>query len=349
MARMTIQKLTLEASAQGNAMFVSVRKTLESSSSAASVQVFVAKETAPMELTVNFHAGEGTASADSVVGIVGEAIGILPTASRGTWHFDGWYTAASGGMLVTEGTLVSADIENLYAHWTEATVITFNANGGTISGATSIYAYQGWPLSESGTDLPTSTGGSSTPFFTGWWTAASGGSEVTADTIYDGTYTTLYAQYAATRDYRYIKLIITENAGDRLTQFSRMEFIDGQGNYFDYPSGVTFTSTNAGYDSAGSPAKILDHSVYTKMALTISPYPATIIYDLGSICLDATTYSRWQAYNANDTASWPGRRPSLQLYLSRNGASWDLADEVPYSLWPTTNYALAFTRTLFAT
>jgi|GEM_PF-1987695 len=58
-------------------------------------------------------------------------IGSLPTPTRSGYSFDGWYTAANGGIKITETTTVTTDI-TLYAHWiTNTYTVTYNTNGGS--------------------------------------------------------------------------------------------------------------------------------------------------------------------------------------------------------------------------
>ena len=68
--------------------------------------------------TVTFDANGGTCSTGSKSVTCNSAYGILPTASRTGYAFDGWYTSASGGTKITEETTVSATSgHTLYAHW----------------------------------------------------------------------------------------------------------------------------------------------------------------------------------------------------------------------------------------
>ena len=49
---------------------------------------------------------------------IGGKLTSLPTATRsGSYSFDGWYTAASGGTQITTAYTFSADT-TVYAHWT---------------------------------------------------------------------------------------------------------------------------------------------------------------------------------------------------------------------------------------
>ena len=86
---------------------------------------------------VTFNSNGGTVSGTSTKTVTsGEKYGTLPTATKSGYTFDGWYTSGSGGTRITENTTVSlTGNQTLYAHWTAKTyTITFNANGGNLSG-----------------------------------------------------------------------------------------------------------------------------------------------------------------------------------------------------------------------
>lgn len=69
--------------------------------------------------TVSFNANGGTVSQSSKSVTTGTAYGDLPTPTRSGYTFDGWYTAASGGIRMTSNTIVEDTADHtLYAHWT---------------------------------------------------------------------------------------------------------------------------------------------------------------------------------------------------------------------------------------
>ena len=116
----------------------------------------------------------------------GECVSTLPTPTRTGHAFDGWYTAASGGTKISASTTVSTNT-TYYAHWTvNQYTITFNANGGT--GGTSKKIDYGSAL---GT-LPTPVRDDYD--FGGWFTAASGGTQISASTNVTGD-KTYYAHW----------------------------------------------------------------------------------------------------------------------------------------------------------
>ncbi len=69
-------------------------------------------------INVSFDANGGTVSQNSKTVYYGQTYGSLPTPTRNHYTFAGWYTAKSGGALVTSETVVTAfSNQSLYAHW----------------------------------------------------------------------------------------------------------------------------------------------------------------------------------------------------------------------------------------
>ena len=149
--------------------------------------------------TVTFNANGGNLSGNSYITVkTGSRYGTLPTATKSGYTFDGWYTSGSGGTRITENTTVSlTGNQTLYAHWTEKTyTVTFNANGGNLSGNSYITVKTG---SRYGT-LPTATRNSYT--FDSWYTSENGGTKITENTTVSLTGNqTLYAHWIAVKKY----------------------------------------------------------------------------------------------------------------------------------------------------
>ncbi|MBO5076448.1 MAG: InlB B-repeat-containing protein [Clostridia bacterium] len=127
-------------------------------------------------VTVSFDAGEGSVSQTSSKVSVGSNYGSLPTPTRTGYTFDGWYTAASGGIKVTSGSGVSnTSNHTLYAHWNpNSYTVTLNANGGSVSSGSKSVKYD----ATYGTlPVPTRNGYS----FDGWFTED--GTAVTSSTV----------------------------------------------------------------------------------------------------------------------------------------------------------------------
>lgn len=81
------------------------------------VKAIFEENTAASEFTVTFDGNGGTPSVGSMT-TTGQKLASLPDVSRsGSYRFDGWYTAASGGTKITKATTFSADT-TVYAQWT---------------------------------------------------------------------------------------------------------------------------------------------------------------------------------------------------------------------------------------
>lgn len=136
-----------------------------------------------------FNAMGGTVSPRYLVLMKGGKYGTLPTAHYGSESSSSWYTAATGGTLVTANSTVPNSDHVLYSHWnTPATshTLTFDANGGTVS-PTSRSLAEG---AEYGS-LPTPTRSGYT--FVEWRTAPFLGDRVTSSTQMGTDDVTIYA------------------------------------------------------------------------------------------------------------------------------------------------------------
>lgn len=147
----------------------------------------------PNTYTLNFNANGGVCQTQTGTVTYAAPYGELPVPTREHYSFDGWFTEADGGEQITAEMVFEGNADQtLYAHWTlNSFVITFDANGGTVS-ENSIRGYCGKAL---GT-LPTPTRDYYT--FIGWYTEADGGNVVDASTVYTtAADITVYAHWKA--------------------------------------------------------------------------------------------------------------------------------------------------------
>lgn len=124
---------------------------------------------------------------------VGSALGTLPTPTRTGYAFLGWFTAASGGTQVTASTVITqASDVTYYAHWSKNNVFAMlDATGGTCVPAI-------LEVTVGGTYAALPTPRKSNYIFDGWFTAASGGGQVTnATTVTSTVDHTLYSHWTA--------------------------------------------------------------------------------------------------------------------------------------------------------
>ena len=102
----------------------------------ADVTALTVQWTAPT-YTVTLHANGGSVSPASVTTGADGKLASLPTPTRSSYSFNGWYTEKNGGTKVTTDTVFSANT-TVYAHWTYTGgyyspvyyTLTFETNGG---------------------------------------------------------------------------------------------------------------------------------------------------------------------------------------------------------------------------
>lgn len=126
-------------------------------------------------ITITWNANGGTVSPATATYTYDGAAVELPTPTRTGYTFNGWFTAASGGTKITEVGTTNKPATNVtyYAQWTPKQItITWDANGGSVDPTTSTYTYDGAVV-----ELPTPT--RANYIFDGWFTAASGGTQIT--------------------------------------------------------------------------------------------------------------------------------------------------------------------------
>ena len=218
----------------------------------------------------------------------GSTYGTLATTSRTNYTFNGWFTASSGGTKITFDSIVSiTGGQMLYAQWTPNTyTVTFNANGGGTPSPTSKAVTYG---STYGALATTSLAGYT---FNGWFTASSGGTQITSDSIVSITSTqVLYAQWTPN------SFVITLNANGGTTannsQISvtyRSSIEAFNTNMLPTRNGYTFKGY---YTSASGGMQRISSTGYT--ALTNITYSsAATLYAQWTVAVYTIT---WKSYN----------------------------------------------------
>ena len=164
----------------------------------------------PTTYTVTFDANGGTLSGSATVEVEeGEKITGAPTASRDGYTFDGWFTAATGGDEIDLSTYTVTKDVTLYAQYTEdeepgpgpgpqpepeTYTVTFDANGGTLSGNATVEVEEGKTIAGA------PTAGKDGYTFDGWFDAATGGNKIDLSTYTVTKDVTLYAQYTEDKE-----------------------------------------------------------------------------------------------------------------------------------------------------
>ena len=185
--------------ANGGGTKVGSSLTLETPSvtGAATYYAYVTRAVNRYTATFNGNGG-GTPNPSTITKTYGSELGTLPTCSRTGYTFLGWYTASSGGTKISSTTKIIGTV-TYYAQWSiNSYTLTYNVNGGNAVSPASKSVQYG---SAYGT-LPTPTKSSDAEYtyaFAGWYTAASGGTQVTTNTTMGAGNTTIYAHWTATR------------------------------------------------------------------------------------------------------------------------------------------------------
>jgi uncharacterized repeat protein (TIGR02543 family) len=300
--------------------------------------------------TVSFNAQGGSTPAPSTKSVTYDAAyGTLPSTSRSGYTLAGWFTAPTGGTEVTSATIVStASAHTLYAQWTANTyTLTFNANGGTTPvPATKIVTYES-PYGA----LATTTRSGYT--FAGWYTAPSGGTEVTAATIVTTRANhTIYAQWAGLG----ATVTFDTQGGSAAVPATKVVTVGS-------PYGALATTSRTGYtfvgwftaptggtevNSATTVATATDHTLYarwTGVVYTVTfdaqggtaPAPATkpVGYDLAYGAL-ATSSRTGYTFNGWYTASTGGTEVTAATIVAT------ASDHTLYAQWTANTYTVTF-------
>ena len=136
------------------------------------------------------NAADAACAVGSIGLAAGEPLGVLPEPFRtdGSMLFDGWYTAPEDGIAIDSGYLLTADV-TLYAHWIGAVTLTYHEGGDIVAESP---AKQGRPVGALPAPKKPAADGMT---FVGWFTASSGGTEVTAESAFNGDQH-LYARWS---------------------------------------------------------------------------------------------------------------------------------------------------------
>ena len=100
---------------------------LNSSNADSKTQFFVMKTYKYLIVPIRLDAVDGRVDKTELNVALGQKFGNLPVATHDSFSFDGWYTAEEGGTRITSDTIVTSDINVLYAHFSSKSY-TVNLN-----------------------------------------------------------------------------------------------------------------------------------------------------------------------------------------------------------------------------
>ena len=186
---------------------------------------------------VTFDPNEGECDLDGKWVTFDTEYGELPTPTRAGYTFNGWFTERDGGTKIeTDTILTNPQHHILYAHWTpNPYTVTFNANGGRTPSPTSKSVT--YDSAYGALATVTRTGYT----FDGWFTSATGGTEVKADTIVKtAEHHTLYAHWTPNT----YTVTFNANGGTAIDPANKTVTYDS--SYGELP-----TTTRDGYTFAG--------------------------------------------------------------------------------------------------
>jgi uncharacterized repeat protein (TIGR02543 family) len=287
--------------------------------------------------TVTFNANGGTVTSATATTGTGGKLASLPTPTRTGYTFVGWFTAETGGTAVTASRVYSENT-TIYAQWTLITyTVTFNTNSGTVT-PTSGTTGAGGTLASLPEPVRTNY------IFVGWFTASTGGTEVTTSTVFTAN-TTIYARWIAI-------YIVTFNANSGVvTPTSDTTGTDGTLVSLPTPTrdGYTFngwfTSTTGGTAVTESRVYSANATIYAQW--TLITYTITFDATGGTITPESgTTGTGWRlaslptptrtghAFDGWFTAETGGERVTTSAVFS--------ADATIYARWTLVTYTVTF-------
>lgn len=269
--------------------------------------------------SISFDANDGSFAEGEITSkdlYLDQRYGAMPVPVRDHYTFDGWFTDVENGIGITTQSAFSVsdypsqDNLTLYAHWTlNEFTVNFDANGGTVSPASKNVIF-----GETYGELPTPTRDHYT--FNGWYTSASGGDQVTADSVFSATDdVTLYAHWNITpytitwNDASNCTITVTRTSAP-LSKASTGNLTKGSYIYYgdvlsiSYTAATGYSVSTHGIESATVSGNIDSSSI--KATATANSYTYNVVYKSSNgTSLGSTTVT--EKYGTSKTISAPSK------------------------------------------
>lgn len=190
--------------------------------------------------TISYDANGGVSAPDSQSSVPGEELTLTkdqPTKADNT--FKGWALTKTATEVeyVPGGKYKFDESKTLYAVWSKnSTLLVYNANGGVVS-----TSYKEVSVGDTYGSLPTPTKSDAT--FSGWYTAATGGTRVSSSTVVSSSdVTVIYAHWDDSYSFT-IRFVDPSGANTTVEK----TYSSTATNYFPSPSSLGWGSFASGY------------------------------------------------------------------------------------------------------
>ena len=216
--------------------------------------------------------------------------------------FTGWATTNGGAVVYTDGqsvknlTTTNGATINLYMVFrTNTYTLTYNANGGTVTPASKSVTY-----GQAYGNLPTPSRKGHT--FNGWFTAPSGGTQVSTTTIMGAANTTIYAQWTPIQYTIDLNGWLDGKLSGNINGFGKADvYINGS----KVASQVTDYCTKYNYGTTYEITNIKADTGYTYNGVHQGKLKGTIGEDDSYVVLDFSTNTYTITFNANGGTGGP--------------------------------------------
>ncbi len=302
--------------------------------------IYISAEEYEMYLTsskVTFDANGGKVSESGKTVYYGQSYGALPVPTRDNYTFTGWYTAVSGGTKVLPtDTVTSLSNQTLYAQWTpNEFTLTYNANGGSVSPASKVITF-----GNSYGTLPTPTRDYYT--FAGWYTAASGGTKVSASTTPSSDDdVTIYAHWTQNSVSSWVKAADVPSGAQIVNRKYTYTLTSYTTSSSSTLSGWTKYNTTSAWGSYGAWSAWQDSAVSASDSRQVETQQVVASYDY-------QTYYNYYYYSkaetGYETSYYPNNTYGKNYYPVKRTSELEKVGTVSYNGYTLTKYKMWHTN-----